>query len=152
MLSFIPDSIILWLVNFVILLGVALVVTSYIVQYIPFIDKYRLPIQILGIGLLIGGVYFKGVSNTNKAWHDKIAELEKKVKLAEEKSKEKNTEIQTKIVTQTKYIKDVQVKTKTIIQNIAPSIDSECRINHKVIDILNSSAKNEVPKNLDNKQ
>ena len=55
-----------------------------------------------------------GIVNEAK-WEARVKELEEKVKIAEEKSTEKNVEIQEKVVTQTKVVRE---KGRDIIQNI----------------------------------
>jgi hypothetical protein len=62
-----------------------------------------------------------GIVNEAK-WEARVKELEDKVKIAEEQSKEKNVEIQEKVVTQTKVIKE---KGKDIIKYIDRLVDRE---------------------------
>ena len=145
MFSFIPDSVIAWILNIVVLFGLLCIIASYFITHIPFINVYRFPIQIVGIIVLIGGVYFKGQADANAVWHDKSAELQAKVVAAEILSKQKNVEIQTKIVTKIEHIKDVQVKTKIVIKEIAKRIDNECTIDPAAIRVLNSSATGIIP-------
>lgn len=95
--------------------------------------------------VLIGGVYFKGQAAANAVWHEKSAELQAKVVAAEILSKQKNVEIQTKIVTKIEHIKDVQTKTKIVIKEIAKRIDAQCTIDHDAIMVLNLSAKGIIP-------
>jgi len=141
MFSLIPDSVIAWILNIVVLFGLLCIIASYFITYIPFINVYRLPIQIIGIVVLLGGVYFKGQAAANAVWHDKSAELQAKVVAAEILSKQKNVEIQTHVVTKIEHIKDVQIKTKIVIKEIANRIDTECSVNPAAIRVLNSSAK-----------
>jgi len=145
MFSLIPDSVIAWILNIIVLFGLLCIMASYFITHIPFINVYRFPIQIFGIMVLIGGVYFKGQAAANAVWHEKSAELQAKVVAAEILSKQKNVEIQTKIVTKIEHIKDVQTKTKIVIKEIAKRIDAQCTIDHDAIMVLNLSAKGIIP-------
>jgi len=63
-------------------------------------------VQIAGILLLTVGVYFQGGYTTEMAWRERVAEVEAKLAVAEKRSAEVNTEIVTRVVTQTKLIKE----------------------------------------------
>ena len=76
----------------------------------------------------------------------RVKELEEKVKIAEEKSKEKNVEIQEKVVTQTKVVKE---KGKDIIQYIDREVVKKeeivkyienCPVPKDIIDAHNAAA------------
>jgi 4-hydroxyphenylpyruvate dioxygenase-like putative hemolysin len=76
------------------------------VRFIPFVNAYRIPVQIAGILLLTVGVYFQGGYTAEMAWRERVAEVEAKLAVAEKRSAEVNTEIVTRVVTQTKLIKE----------------------------------------------
>ena len=63
-LSFIPDALIQWAVNLVLLTGIAGVVITtlfkFFIKYIPAIIPYRTLIQVISLVLLVAGVYLKG--------------------------------------------------------------------------------------------
>jgi hypothetical protein len=100
-LSLLPD----WFWTALLITGIVAVVASVILGVVPFIKQYKLPIQVGGIISIIVSVWFLGAASNEEKWQVKIRELEDKVKLAEEKSKETNTEIQEKVVKQKEYIK-----------------------------------------------
>ena len=105
-LHFLPDALILWICNIVLLAGILLTVTAFFIKRIPVINQYRTPAQILGIALLVLGVYWRGGYAVEQEWRERVAELELKVAEAEKQSAQVNTEIVTKIVTKTKVIKE----------------------------------------------
>ena len=74
-------------------------------------------------------------------WRAKVAELEAKLKVAEEKSQQVNTVIQEKVVVQTKVVRE---KANTIIKYIdRPAIaeyDKKCPIPKDAIEVLNEAA------------
>jgi hypothetical protein len=85
--------------------GVALTVTAFFIQAIPLINQYRKPAQVLGIALLVLGVYFRGGYSVEQQWRERVTEVEAKLKQAEEQSAQANTKIETRVVNKTQYIK-----------------------------------------------
>lgn len=144
MLSFIPDSILHAFVNIVFYAGIVGTLLGFVFNF-AFLRQYRLIIQVVGILLLVGGVYFKGGYEVEIQWRERVAEMQAKVKAAEEKSKQVNTVIQTKVVTKIKTIHDTKVVTKEVIKEVAAKIDNECKVAPEAITILNSAAHNKVP-------
>jgi hypothetical protein len=103
-LHLLPDSLIAWIVNIVLIAGTVVTVAGFFVRFIPFVNQYRIPVQIAGILLLTTGVYFQGGYTTEMAWRERVREVESKLEVAEKRSAEVNTEIVTRVVTQTKLI------------------------------------------------
>ena len=114
LLSLMPD----WFYHLIVIFSVLALIVTAVFKFIP----YRLPIQIFGALLLLFGVWMQGGIVNEAKWEARVKELEEKVKIAEENSKEKNVEIQEKVVTQTKVIKE---KGKDIIKYIDRIVDRE---------------------------
>lgn len=104
-LHFLPDALILWICNIVLLAGILLTVTAFFIQRIPVINQYRIPAQVLGIALLVMGVYWRGGYAIEMEWRERVAEAEARVAAAEAKSAEENVKIVTKVVTKTQVIR-----------------------------------------------
>jgi hypothetical protein len=104
-LHFLPDAMILWICNIVLLAGVLLTVTAFFIKRIPVINQYRLPAQILGIALLVVGVYWRGGYAIEQEWRERVASVEARVAAAEAQSREENVKIVTKVVTKTQIIR-----------------------------------------------
>lgn len=147
MLSFIPDSILHAFVNIVFYAGIVGTLLGFVFNF-AFLRQYRLIIQVVGILLLVAGVYFKGGYEVEIQWRERVAKLEEKVKLAEEKSKVVNTVVKTKVVTKFKTIHDTKIITQEVIKEVAAKIDTECKVAPEALIILNSAAHNKVPLNL----
>lgn len=145
LLHFIPDAFLQWVVNAVLIAGLAGVAVTtafkFFIKYFPWIIPYRTLLQVISLVLLVAGVYFKGGIGVEMEWRAKVAELEKKVAAAEEKSKEKNVEIQKVYVDKIKTVKETQVVIQEKIKEVQVNIDSQCKITTETIDILNNSAK-----------
>ena len=104
-LHFLPDTLILWICNIVLLAGILLTVTAFFIKRIPVINQYRIPAQVLGIALLVLGVYWRGGYAVEQEWRERVAEVEARVAAAEAKSAEENVKIVTKVVTKTQVIR-----------------------------------------------
>ena len=106
LLHLLPDSLIAWVVNTILIAGTVTTVAGFFVRFIPFVNTYRIPVQIAGILLLTTGVYFHGGYTTEMAWRERVREVEAKLAAAETRSAEVNTEIVTRVVTQTKIVRE----------------------------------------------
>ena len=104
-LHFLPDALILWICNIVLLAGILLTATAFFIRRIPVINQYRTPAQVLGIALLVMGVYWRGGYAIEMEWRERVAEVEARVAAAEAASKEENVKIVTKVVTKTQVIR-----------------------------------------------
>ena len=111
MLSLLPD----WFWSLVLIAGVIGLIASWILKKIPFISNNALPIKVISIILLLVGVYFQGVIANEEKWQARVKELEEKVRVAEDKSKETNVKIEEKIVYKDRIVKE---KAQTQIQYI----------------------------------
>jgi hypothetical protein len=145
MLSLIPDSIFIWITYFLFGLGVALYVASKLVTWIPMIKQYKLPVELVGVVLLVIGSYLFGGYGTEMSWRARVAELEAKVKAAEEKSQQVNTVIQTKIVEKIKVVKENVYVNREIIKEVAgKQLDASCSLPKSTISLHDSASRNEV--------
>ena len=78
---------------------------AFFIQRIPIINQYRMPAQVLGIALLVIGVYWRGGYAVEQEWRERVAEVEARVAAAEAAGKEENVKIVTKVVTKTQVIR-----------------------------------------------
>ena len=138
-LHLLPDSFLIWIINITCIVGLASTISGFFLGWIPFVNRYKTPLQILGVVLLTVGVYWKGGYSTEMDWRARVTEAEKKVKVAEAKAKKANSQVQTKIVTKIVRIKEkAQVINRRIEQNKAV-INRECKLSDEAIIIYNSS-------------
>lgn len=94
-----------WIIHSIFALGVLGVIAGFVLNFIPIIGKYKLPVQIISLIVLVLGVYMEGALENSKIWKQRVAELEVKVKESEAKSAEVNTVIQERVVTKTRLVK-----------------------------------------------
>jgi hypothetical protein len=149
-LSILPDSLLSFFVNLVLIVGFLGVVVSsafkYVVRYFPQIIPYRIALQVISVLLLSLGVYFKGGQVVEEKWRERVTELEAKLALAEIESQKENVKIVEKIVTKTQVIKErgeeiiryVEVEVGKYNDKFAPG--GVCEIPAEFIKAHNNSA------------
>ena len=139
-LHFLPDSLILWATNILLLVGVGLTVAGLFAHRIPVIWQYQLPFKIVGIALLAAGVYFRGGYGVEMAWRERVAEVEAQLEEAKKESAKVNTVVETKVITKTKIIKQ---QGETIIQQVDKLIpvEKDCVVPKEAIDVHNEAAR-----------
>jgi membrane protein implicated in regulation of membrane protease activity len=136
-LHFLPD----WIFHAIVLIGLAGFVLGQFFSWLPLIGKYLIPVRILSVVLLTFGLFMEGANYNNNVWEARVKELEEKVKVSEEKSKELNNSIKTKVIEKIKTVKDVQVIIQDRIVEKKEIIDADCKVSTEAIKILNDSAK-----------
>lgn len=145
MLSLIPDSVLLWFINIILLVGAIGFIASYFAKLIPFVTQYRIPVQIISVVLLVCGVYLKGGYGIEMAWRDKLRVAEEKAKIAEEKSKELNANLDAEVKKKKEVIKENTIVYRDRIVKQKEIIDKECKVPQVALDILNDAALNRKP-------
>lgn len=143
MLQFLPDAVILWFCNILLLLGIVLTVLGFFVHKIPFLYQYQLPFKIAGVILLALGVYFRGGYAVEMTWRERVTELEKKLAAADAKSAEVNTVIQEKVVFRDKIVREQgRVLTEYVDREVVKMIPAQCdRLPQELIDVHNRAAR-----------
>jgi hypothetical protein len=105
-LHFLPDALIIWFCNILLLIGIALTVAGFFAHRIPVVWQYQLPFKVLGIALLALGVYFRGGYAVEAEWRERVAQVEAQLKQAEQQSQKENVRIETRVVTKTQLIRE----------------------------------------------
>ena len=145
-LHFLPDAVILWFCNILLFAGVVLTLAGLFAHRIPLIWQYQLPFRFLGIALLVLGVYFRGGLAVEEQWRERVADVEAKLKIAEEKSTATNAKIDT--VAQEK-IRVIRGQTQIVRQYIDREVvrydtkflpGGQCEIPQEFIQAHNKSA------------
>jgi hypothetical protein len=138
-----------WLPEFVVhlifLAGVVGTIAGFVLGFIPFVSKYKLPIQIISLILLSLGVYLEGGLAEKAKWELRVKEMEVKVAEAEAKSAVVNTEIVEKVITQKQVIKVKGDKVIEYIDREVKVFDNTCTVPEMAIKAHNMAAKNEAP-------
>ena len=139
-LQFLPDALIIWFCNLLLLAGIALTVAGWFAHRIPFIYQYQLPFKIIGVVLLVLGVYFRGGVAVEQTWRERVREVEAQLAKAKEESTKVNEKIVEKVVYRDKVIRQ---QGETIIQKVdnVITVEKDCRIPQEVIDVHNEAAR-----------
>jgi len=139
LLHFIPDALIVYVINMSILAGVAITIAGTFLGFIPFISRYKSILHLVGVTILVLGVYCKGVFSTDAAMREEVRALEAKIAVAEKKAQEANTQVQTKIVTKIVKIQDKSNTAKETLRRKKDTINSECNLSDDAINAYNFS-------------
>lgn len=139
--SFLPTSLLSFLVHSMLFLGLVGYLAHIFLKNIPIINQYSVPLKIVSIVLVVFGVFFEGSLMTEKSWRAKVEELEQKIAIAEVKSNETNTQIETVYVDRIETVKEIQYVTLKNIRSNSANMDKDCKIEKNVIDLLNTSAR-----------
>jgi hypothetical protein len=146
LLSFIPD----FIFHIIAIVGILLTIGAIAFGQIPFIGTYNIPINIIGVVLIIFGFYMEGAISNEESWQAKVKEMELKVAAAEVKSSKENIKIVEKVVKKTEYITRrgqdiIQYVDKEVVKydtKFAPS--GQCELPKEFIKAINNAA--EIPK------
>jgi len=136
-LNFLP----FWVFHLITLAGIIGLVAGFVLGMIPLINRYKIPIQIVSILLLVVGIYMEGAISNEEKWQALVKEMEAKVAIAEEKSKNANAKIEYKFLDKVKFVDKTQVVIQEKLKEVEKVIDAKCEIDPSVISILNEAAK-----------
>jgi hypothetical protein len=147
MLSFVPDSFLIWIVNTILIIGavggfLSFFVLHKILNKIPALAPYYLLIQVVSAVLLVAGIYFKGGYDVEASWRDKVRIAQEKAALAEQQAKEANVKLDAEIKKKQRVVKENTVVYRDRIREVEKIIDKECKVAPEAIDIHNAAAKN----------
>jgi hypothetical protein len=143
----------MWIINWlpemfihiIFLAGVIGTIAGFVLGFLPFIGKYKLPIQIISLLLLSLGVYLEGGLAEKNKWELRVKEMEAKVAKAQAQSAKVNTVIVEKVVTEKEYIRLKGQKVIEYIDKEVKVFDSNCSIPEVAIKAHDMSAGNEAP-------
>lgn len=116
--TFAPD----WVIHLIFSVGLLGVIAGFVLGFIPFINRYLLPIKIISLIIFAFGLYLEGGLADNKEWQLKVKEVEAKVAKAEAESARLNTELQAALSNKGTVIKE---KGDTIIKYVDRYKDRE---------------------------
>jgi len=142
LLQLIPDSIFVWITYLLFAAGVVLYVASKLVSWIPLMGQYRLPAELVGVVALVIAAYFYG----GISYREQIAEMKQRIKIAEERSQQVNTVIETKVIEKVKVVKQNVYITREIVRDTAGrQLDAQCSLPRSTVSLHDSASGNEIP-------
>lgn len=140
-LNFLPD----WIFHLVVLIGLGLVLVSFVFSTLPFIKNYRLPVLLVGLAISCIGFFFEGQLFNNASWEAKVKELEVKVAAAQAKSAKENVRIITKYKENTEQIKETTDENIQYIREYVSRDDNNVGLPNSVIVLHDSASQNVLP-------
>ena len=138
LLNWLPN----WVFHLILLVGVLGLVASFVLKFIPFVDQYRIPIQVAAILLTILGVWYEGGIAKDREYQERIAALELKVSRAETAAAEANTRLVESLAKKDQEIKEVTTANQQRLRDLAAQLNKTCTVNQDVVNILNNAARN----------
>ena len=142
--NLIPDWLITVLINGLVIVGLVGISAAWIARWIPYFNIYRGPIQLVGIVCLVAGIYFKGGVDVERAWRERVREIEAKIAIAEQQSQEANSKLSNQLQQNKKLTQEVKNANQASIRANAEKINAECRVPDVAIELHNSASQNQV--------
>ena len=93
-LHLLPDSLLLFFTNALLLIGTVLVVAGLVAQRIPVVWRYQLPFKIAGLVLFAAGIYFRGGLSVEQDWRERVREVQAQVQEAEQRAHQYSDELE----------------------------------------------------------
>lgn len=144
-LHFLPDSVILWFCNILLLTGVVAVTAGFFAHRIPLVWQYQLPFKIAGVALLAAGVFFRGGYSVEMDWRERVREMEARVAQAESESQAANDRLAAGGKEKIRVIREKGTVVKQYIDREITRYDNTCVIPPPVVRAHNAAARNEAP-------
>ena len=143
----------MWIINWlpetfihiIFLMGMLGTIMGFALGFIPFVGKYKLPIQIISLLLLSLGIYLEGGLAEKQRWESKVKDMEVKIAKAEAAAAKVNIEIVEKVIKETQVIKEKGQKVIEYIDREVKVYDDKCTIPEVAILAHNMAAENKEP-------
>jgi hypothetical protein len=143
-LKWLPD----WIFYIILLVGVAGLISTYLIRFIPIpqVYMYKTPIQLVSIAIIVFGTFMSGAIHDNNAWLDRVHEMEAKVAQAEQESKDANVKLDEATRNKKEKIVEKRVVVKQYIDREIVKYDTkfapggQCEIPKDFIQVLNKAA------------
>lgn len=140
-IKFLPE----FVIHMIFLLGIIGVIAGFVLSFIPFVGKYKLPIQIVSILILSLGLYLEGGLAEKARWEMEVKDMEVRIAKAEAEAAKVNIEIVEKVIKETQVIKEKGQKVIEYIDREVKVFDDKCSIPEVAIFAHNMAAENTQP-------
>jgi len=135
-----------WIFHLIVLVGVGGILASVVLNFIPFISNYKLPVQVASVILLVFGVYMEGGVSNQEKWEARVAEVKLEMAKKEAASAESSVKVVTKYITKVEVVKEKGDSIAKQIPNlISATADGQCVIPNGFVLLHDSASRNEVP-------
>jgi hypothetical protein len=151
LLHLLPDGLLEFIVNAVLILGIILTLLSFfvlnrILRLIPGLANYHTLIQVVSVIILAAGVYFKGGYVTEMMWREEVKKVQEELDKAKNKAAEVVVQVEEKVVFRDRVVKE---RGETLIQYVDREIVKKeevvkyienCPVPAEIIDVHNQAA------------
>lgn len=144
MINWLPE----FFIHLILIAGLVGTIAGFVLGFIPFISKYKLPIQIISLLVLSLGIYLEGGLSEKQKWELRVKEMEAKVAAAQAESNKVNTEIVERVVTEKEYIRLKGEKVVEYIDREIKVLDDSCKVPEVAIKAHDMSASNTSPEEI----
>ena len=143
-------SLILWLFEYIptffMYVGIAVGLLLYFFAEVASIAKVSYLtstlVRIVGVFLVVFSIFLLGVSISDKVFKTEIDKKNQEIAQIKKQAKEITKQVVTEYVYKDRIIKE---KGDEIVKYVTTKNDSDCSLHNSTIELLNSSAKNELP-------
>lgn len=142
LLSFLPDWFVTYFVHIIFGAGLVGIIAGAFLTKIPFVSQYGSLIKIVSNILFVVGLYLEGGLQTELEYRKRVADLQAKIEVAQQQSKELNANLEKKVADQVKNIKDNVNANRQIIENNRASINAECKLSDTAWMLYNRASQN----------
>lgn len=112
-----------------------------VLKFTPFIPTiYRTAIAPVLFLFFVFGIFMSGSIFASKEWIAKIKDMQDKVAVVEEQSKEENVKIVTKVVTKTQVVKERGQDIIKYVDREVTKYDSQCVVPKEFVKAVNDAA------------
>lgn len=145
LLHFLPDGFIQFIVHAILLLGIVGCVVSFhfannvLRLWPPFAGYFKMA-QIASVILLVCGIYFEGGYSAEMQWRERVREVEAKLEVAQQESKDANAALAKKSKEKVKVIEGKQIIVKQYIDREVAKYNDQCVIPKEFVKAHNDSA------------
>lgn len=133
LVNFVPP----WVWPFLVGVSAAAYVISLAVTKLPIASRYRYILLSLTAAACLASTFMFGAAGVATIYKNNVKELENKVKLAEEKSQNVNTQIETVIQYKTLIVKQFQTEVNKAIETNKVEINAGCKLSDASIAMYN---------------
>jgi hypothetical protein len=106
LITFLPDAMVAFVIYVIIAVGSGLIIVSVLTRWIPAVRGYQIPLQVFGAAILMFGIYLQGGRANEAEWQARVQQLELQLAQSQADSQKKNVEVQTKVVTKTRVVRE----------------------------------------------
>lgn len=133
-----------WLIHTTFVVSILAAVVGFLLQDLPLIAQYRLPVQVVSTVLVVASVFLEGGMAEKAAWQARVLEMQAAAAQAEADAAKTNTKIVTQVITKVQYVKDTTNANKQAVANVGQALDSSCSLTSGAVVLHDSASQNQV--------